>query len=199
LRRGLPEHAISGFFVLMEQLPLTAHGKIDRHKLTLMSTSETRAAVGGGLAKGVPSGETEELIAALWGRALDREDFGREEDFFELGGDSLGDETGDRELIFGIYVTTRRRPETLGMFGCFTQAAAVCLSAPDDVTVRAWFGDVRAAVLAVNDHTELPYDALIEELAVRRHDLRPGAGAELHRALPAAGRGAVWRSRQAAA
>lgn len=77
----------------------------------------------------------------------------------------LAAETGDRELIFGTYVTTRRQPETLGMFGCFTQAAAVRLGVPEDATVGSWLGEVRAAVLEVNEHTELPYETLMEELA----------------------------------
>jgi amino acid adenylation domain-containing protein len=76
----------------------------------------------------------------------------------------LAAETGDRELLFGTYVTTRRQPEILGMFGCFTQAAAVRLSAPVDATVDGWLRQVRSAVLDVNEHTELPYETLMEEL-----------------------------------
>ncbi|MHB8240357.1 MAG: condensation domain-containing protein [Solirubrobacteraceae bacterium] len=78
----------------------------------------------------------------------------------------LAQETGDPELIFGTYVTTRRQPETLGMFGCFTQAAGVRLAAPRlDATVGSWLAEVRSAVLDVNEHTELPYETLMEELA----------------------------------
>ncbi len=77
----------------------------------------------------------------------------------------LAAETGERELIFGTYVTTRRQSETLGMFGCFTQLAAVRLTVPGEVTVGGWLALVRAEVLDVNDHADLPYETLMEELA----------------------------------
>ena len=93
LRRTLPDHSVPGAFVFVEQLPLTPHGKIDRHKLEQMDTQQSATVNTPGPevppTRPMPTGETEELIAELWARVLDREGVGREQDFFELGGDSL--------------------------------------------------------------------------------------------------------------
>jgi amino acid adenylation domain-containing protein len=109
LQRTLPRHAVPSEFVFVEQLPLTAHGKLDRPKLADLvrvpaecsqqgdadcAPASERGAGGAPAGAGrrlgeLPSGELEELIAALFSRVLDRAEVGREEDFFDLGGDSL--------------------------------------------------------------------------------------------------------------
>src|SRR5207249_2361845 len=61
-----------------------AHGKVDRKALADV-VLHTPAAEDGRPA----ISETEELVADIWARALERDSIGREEDFFELGGDSL--------------------------------------------------------------------------------------------------------------
>ncbi|MHB8240356.1 MAG: condensation domain-containing protein [Solirubrobacteraceae bacterium] len=68
----------------------------------------------------MPAGETEELIAELWARVLDREGVGREQDFFELGGDSLAaaEVAVGIDKAFGVQVGMQafaRRPTVAGL------------------------------------------------------------------------------------
>jgi amino acid adenylation domain-containing protein len=84
LRVSLPDHAVPTSFVFLEAFPLTPHGKVDRERLAALepappSPGPAESAVG----------ETEGVLAGIWSRALDLERVGRQEDFFDLGGDSL--------------------------------------------------------------------------------------------------------------
>ncbi len=93
LRTTLPDHAIPSELVLVERLPHGPHGKVDRAQLTQLACARPALGAldaGGESPEAPPAGEIEELIGALWARVLDRPSgVGREEDFFDLGGDSL--------------------------------------------------------------------------------------------------------------
>jgi amino acid adenylation domain-containing protein len=82
LLEHLPVYMVPSAFVLLEHLPLTSNGKLDRNALPApnVSTLANYAA---------PEGPTEELLAALWCSLLKREHVGRHDDFFEIGGHSL--------------------------------------------------------------------------------------------------------------
>ena len=68
-------------FVILENLPKTPNGKIDRKGLP----DPARSAVRG---RG-PQNEAEEMLAAIWAQVLHLEQVGVEENFFDLGGHSL--------------------------------------------------------------------------------------------------------------
>ena len=71
--------------VVLERLPLTANGKVDRARLPPEPAGEVAAAstAGSGLSP------TEAVLAGLWAAVLGREGIGREDNFFDLGGHSL--------------------------------------------------------------------------------------------------------------
>jgi thioesterase domain-containing protein/acyl carrier protein len=84
LSTRLPSYMIPASFVWMESLPKTVHGKIDLKRLpppNALDHSEKR--------KVLPRTVTETEIAALWKSLLKVESVSVEDDFFELGGDSL--------------------------------------------------------------------------------------------------------------
>ena len=83
LRRSLPEYMVPAAFVRLDQLPLGPNGKVDRAALP-----EPGAAVPSG-APVPPRTPTEEAIAGIWAELLRRERVGAEDNFFDLGGDSL--------------------------------------------------------------------------------------------------------------
>src|SRR5207302_7398398 len=85
LQARLLQYMIPSAFVLMDKLPLTANGKVDRHALPAVSFE--RAAHAHELTQ--PLTETEQAIAAIWAELLKAEHVGRQDDFFDLGGDSL--------------------------------------------------------------------------------------------------------------
>jgi len=80
LRERLPEYMVPAAVVALPALPRTERGKVDR-----LALPPVPARVPGEAPRGGP--ETE--IADVWGRVLGLRDVGRDDDFWELGGDSL--------------------------------------------------------------------------------------------------------------
>ncbi|MDC0744932.1 non-ribosomal peptide synthetase [Polyangium mundeleinium] len=84
LREHLPPIMVPSQIVVLEAMPLTPNGKIDRKNLP------TPAHVGGpGQAYVAPSDELQSKLAVLWADILGIDRVGVEDSFFDLGGDSL--------------------------------------------------------------------------------------------------------------
>src|SRR5262249_4611691 len=71
--------------VLLEALPLTANGKLDRRALPALERERTGQAAG----FVAPRSAVEELLAQIWAAVLHVERVGVQDDFFALGGHSL--------------------------------------------------------------------------------------------------------------
>ncbi|WP_267898476.1 non-ribosomal peptide synthetase [Teichococcus wenyumeiae] len=87
LGRALPAHMMPAEFRLLDAMPLTGNGKVDRRALARHAVAELAAPVAL-----PPIGEDEVLLAAIWAEVLGRDaarPLGRDENFFELGGHSL--------------------------------------------------------------------------------------------------------------
>ncbi|MEA2691372.1 MAG: hypothetical protein QOJ16_759, partial [Acidobacteriota bacterium] len=84
LKARLPEYMVPALFVSLAALPLTPNGKVDRRALP--APDKDRASDRPYVA---PSSPVEEALAALWAEALAVKRVGMNDDFFELGGDSL--------------------------------------------------------------------------------------------------------------
>jgi amino acid adenylation domain-containing protein len=84
LKATLPEHMIPSAFVVLQSLPLTPSGKLNRRALPQPNqaayTSEQYEP---------PQGDVEQALAQIWQELLHVPRVGRHDNFFELGGHSL--------------------------------------------------------------------------------------------------------------
>jgi amino acid adenylation domain-containing protein len=81
----LPEYMVPAQFVMLDRLPLTVHGKVDRNALPEPPRERPDLAV----AFVAPRTATERTIAAVWRHVLALDRVGIDDGFTELGGDSL--------------------------------------------------------------------------------------------------------------
>ncbi|WP_424217544.1 non-ribosomal peptide synthetase (plasmid) [Streptomyces sp. BI20] len=86
LAAQLPGYMVPSRFLTLDTLPLTANGKIDHKALPTPWNEDPDTVPGGRIG---PRGPREERLFALWSRQLGHGDFGVEEGFFDIGGDSL--------------------------------------------------------------------------------------------------------------
>ena len=84
LGRRLPAFMMPHHFVVHDELPLTATGKVDRRALAALPLPEVAREPAR-----APRDETEAAVARLFGDLLGLERVGPRQDFFELGGHSL--------------------------------------------------------------------------------------------------------------
>ena len=89
LQSKIPNYMIPSTFVLLETLPLTPTGKIDRKALTKNSFGSQMPLLTAGSEFVPPKTPTEEALADIWAEVLGLERIGRHDNFFELGGHSF--------------------------------------------------------------------------------------------------------------
>jgi acyl carrier protein len=85
LKARLPHYMVPSAFVLMEKLPLTANGKIDRQGLAALSVDSPAR----GQDYVAPRTATEQALAAIWSELLKVDEVGIHDDVFDLGAHSL--------------------------------------------------------------------------------------------------------------
>ncbi|MFX1518290.1 MAG: amino acid adenylation domain-containing protein, partial [Promethearchaeota archaeon] len=85
LKTKLPDYMLPTAFVILEKLPLTSNGKINRRALPI-ATSDHFAVKSTCIA---PRNEIEETLKNIWVHVLNRSKIGVNDNFFELGGHSL--------------------------------------------------------------------------------------------------------------
>ncbi len=87
LRQTLPEYMVPWSFVLLDRLPVTANGKLDRKALP--SPQAAAAGAPAGEDHVAPRNELERAIAEVWREVLHLDRVGVNDNFFESGGSSL--------------------------------------------------------------------------------------------------------------
>ncbi|MGC5561706.1 non-ribosomal peptide synthase/polyketide synthase [Streptomyces sp. FR-108] len=103
-RRVLPDHMVPSSFTLLDALPLTTSGKLDRRALPapdLEAAPREREFV-------APRTPEEETLAGVWAEVLGVTRVGVTDNFFELGGDSiLSIQAVSRARAAGLHLTSR--------------------------------------------------------------------------------------------
>ena len=92
LEQSLPHYMVPAFFIQLEKIPLNNNGKVDRFALPRPDVNaKTRAYV-------APETPQEEAICRAYEKVLKVDRVGVNDDFFELGGDSLSTALAAAEL-----------------------------------------------------------------------------------------------------
>ena len=85
LLRSLPDAMLPAAFVLLEEMPLSANGKVERRALPAPEPARPALAD----AYRTPTTPLESFLAEAWQEVLGIDRIGVDDDYFELGGDSI--------------------------------------------------------------------------------------------------------------
>ncbi|KWC35727.1 hypothetical protein WL51_21535 [Burkholderia ubonensis] len=161
LAARVPAHMIPAHFVVLDALPLTVNGKLDRRALPKPEavSADTDAD------REPPATPTECLLAEIWTRVLGRTP-ARHDSFFALGGDSLNSlEVVTAARARGVYVSPRQLRE------CPTLAAlAETVDRDPQQPVSAATAPAPFALLPDTDRALLP-DGIEDALPMSRLQL----------------------------
>jgi acyl carrier protein len=80
---SLPEYMVPSAFVVLDRLPLSPNGKLDRRALPEPDATASQS----GYVE--PRTDTERVLAEIWAAVLEVDRVGVVDDFFDLGGDSV--------------------------------------------------------------------------------------------------------------
>lgn len=83
--KQLPDYMVPSIFVVLETIPLSPNGKVDRRSLPIPDDTKNRLEV----RYVAPKTPTDELLAGIYGEVLGLETVGINDNFFDLGGHSL--------------------------------------------------------------------------------------------------------------
>jgi amino acid adenylation domain-containing protein len=105
LRSALPAAMIPAAFITLDRFPLTPNGKIDRASLPVPE----RAARQADTDFVAPRSPTEQLLCDMWAELLKLQFVGVQDEFFDLGGNSLlaMDLVGRTETVFEVELPVR--------------------------------------------------------------------------------------------
>ncbi|WP_329160028.1 amino acid adenylation domain-containing protein [Streptomyces sp. NBC_01717] len=191
----LPEYMLPSVWQVVDTLPRTANGKTDRARLQTWLTRESTPVV----VDERPKDELENSLADLWAELLAVERVTRNDDFFDLGGDSLlvarmvgrlrerVPQAADLEWEV-VLRHMLRRPTVAGLAG-FLRGLTGPEDAPASAPVRtdpvihlhgARSDDEPTTVLVhAGTATIMPYRALITEIRRRSPGLAEVVGVEV--------------------
>ncbi|HEX2611051.1 MAG TPA: amino acid adenylation domain-containing protein, partial [Gemmatimonadales bacterium] len=85
LHSQIPDFMVPSAFVMLEEFPVSANGKLDRQALPAPDSSRPRVDE----AFAAPRNRTEQVLMEIWREVLGLEQIGIYDNFFELGGDSI--------------------------------------------------------------------------------------------------------------
>ncbi|WP_321801004.1 non-ribosomal peptide synthetase [Caballeronia sp. J97] len=97
LAARLPDYMVPATIIVLDTLPVTSNGKIDRSALRAIALKPVEPAA----TSDAPRGGAEEAIASVWKDVLKAKHVGRDDNFFELGGDSI--------LVLQVIARLRKR------------------------------------------------------------------------------------------
>lgn len=148
LATKLPDFMLPSAFVVLDALPLTAHGKIDRAALP----SPDSTGVTEDVSYVAPRTEEECKLAEIWAGVLGVAQIGVNDNFFELGGDSMRCiQVVSRAERFGLRLSIQQLFDHQTIAELAT-VAELNIDDPASATVKPF------SLLSETDRTQLPAD-----------------------------------------
>lgn len=98
LRKKLPHYMVPGIYVRLDAMPLLPNGKVNRRSLPIPEQQAD------GSSDAPPQTDLERTIAGIWMEVMGKTGIGRDDNFFEIGGNSL--------IAIQILTLLRRRCNT---------------------------------------------------------------------------------------
>ncbi|MEW6737847.1 MAG: AMP-binding protein, partial [Acidobacteriota bacterium] len=152
LRERLPEYMIPSIFVMMDSLPLTSNGKINRQALPLPEQAEQplmREYI-------APRTSVERLLVEIWSQVLGIEKVGINDNFFALGGDSMRSiQVLAQAQKMGLNLTIRQmfQHQTICELAQIAQSQQESLSVETTISSREPF-----SLISREDYLKMPED-----------------------------------------
>ena len=167
LATRLPDYMLPQSFAVLDALPLTSNGKLDRLRLMQLAASAPAEAVrADDELWSAPEGATERVVAEAFAYVLGRARVGRDGDFFELGGHSLS-------AVLLVEALADRLGRSVSPALIFERSTVRALAQAIDTTVDG-SREAGAAPILLSANAELPalfmllgihlYRALAEQL-----------------------------------
>lgn len=181
LSRKLPDHMVPSLFVALAELPLTRTGKIDRQALPVPRWDHPERSA----PYVAPRDELERRLEGMWQEVLHLDAVGIDDDFFDLGGDSLmaASLMAALEKAYGrtLPVTVMLKAPTVRSQADLLRANDVADDEPILIPIRTAGGKPPLFCFGGKGGTPLRFNRLLahlhEELPVyylRSRGLRPG-------------------------
>jgi len=165
LAARLPDHMLPSALVVLPALPLTANGKVDRRALPAPGAGQAQR----GTPFVAPRTEIERFLAGLWAEVLKVEKVGVDDDFFELGGNSINGAI----LVNRVQEELRATVHIVAVFDAPTVArlAADLTAQHPGAVARIWSGESAGSE---NAAAEIPPAGWVDEdkVAMMRQMLR---------------------------
>jgi amino acid adenylation domain-containing protein len=169
----LPDYMIPAIFVQLQELPLTPNGKIDRNALLEPDYGRPDLAV----SYREPRNEPERKLSRIWAHALLVEQLGIDDNFFDLGGNSLAGAAVIAQVkeVFGVdlpvgdlfrWPTVRELSREIGRRS--TTAAMLPRAVHPDELEATRMRDTRTSKLFPREELEQSIPARFEKI-VRRY------------------------------
>jgi amino acid adenylation domain-containing protein/non-ribosomal peptide synthase protein (TIGR01720 family) len=180
---SLPDYMVPAQTVLIEQMPLSPNGKLERKRLPAPTAQISQRAFE------APRSEHEQVLAQIWQDVLGVVQVGRQDNFFELGGDSIiSIQVVSRARRAGLSLQPRDlfQQQTLQALAAVVkeQAAPLAQQGPVDgvqklTPIQRWFFDEpipqrahwnQAVLLTPRETLDLPRLQSALQRVLKQHD-----------------------------
>ena len=190
LQTKLPEYMVPSTFALLDALPLSSNGKVDRQALASLDLAPPD--LGEGFEP--PRTPLEKTLAEIWGQVLGVERVGIHDNFFDLGGDSLRaiqvmmrlQQAGVEEDIQQLFASNPQQLFKYQTIAQLAEALAPPEPSPRDVLSVEKPSEKESSPSALMDQT---YDSTANGGAVNNFIFDPSARDEFKKQQPGLRRG----------